>query len=206
MLAPCYLLYDATASFQGRKLGSNDSAGRLSGAVPWLHVDRPLLKHNMHTLYLNYSDHDMYQWNRQVQLCVPGSNWRTSATWNRLRRRPCQKRNVRHLDCPLCSLRVNSWLPWDHHIVLVTTCVLWVHDRCPFRHRDVFVGLFGQAENDLPPCNQRYNCCRQVRASVEEMKALLPPEEDETCPFRNQDDFVGLVGQAEDDLPPQNQR
>lgn len=82
------------------------------------------------------------------------------ATWNRLRRRPCQKRNVRHLDCPLCSLRVNSWLPWDHHIVLVTTCVLWVHDRCPFRHRDVFVGLFGQAENDLPPCNQRYNCCR----------------------------------------------
>jgi len=41
---------------------------------------------------------------------------------------------------------------------------------------------------------------------VEEMKALLPPEEDETCPFRNQDDFVGLVGQAEDDLPPHNQR
>ena len=78
MLAPCYLLYDATASFQCRKLGSDDSAGRLSGAVPWLHVDRPLLKHNMHTLYLNYCDHDMYQWNRQVQLCVPGSNWRTS--------------------------------------------------------------------------------------------------------------------------------
>ena len=75
MLAPCHLLY---ASFQCRKIGSDESAGRLSGAVPWLHVDSSLLKHNMHTLYLHYSDHDMYQWNRQVQLCVPGSNWRTS--------------------------------------------------------------------------------------------------------------------------------
>ena len=72
MLAPCYLLYDATASFQCRKIGSDDSAGRLSGAVPWLHVDRPLLKRHMHTLYLNNSDHDIYQWNRQVQTVRSG--------------------------------------------------------------------------------------------------------------------------------------
>ena len=36
------------------------------------------------------------------------------ATWNRLRRRPCQKRNVRHLDCPLCSY---VWIPGSLGII-----------------------------------------------------------------------------------------
>ena len=37
-----------------------------------------------------------------------------NATWNRLRRRPCQKRNVRHLDCPLCSY---VWIPGSLGII-----------------------------------------------------------------------------------------
>ena len=36
------------------------------------------------------------------------------ATWNRLRRRPCQKCNVRHLDCPLCS---DVWIPGSLGII-----------------------------------------------------------------------------------------